>query len=76
MHHLHVSLCRASDEEILISIQGEGFDGRVVSLERVEQLPLSNVKHAHEALSASSDQQLLLRCILQDCGPILMAGEG
>lgn len=73
--HLHVALCRASDKEVLVGIQRQGFDGRVMGLESVEQLPLADVKHAHKALSASSDQQLLFRSVLQHSGPILMAGE-
>lgn len=75
MCYLRVALCRPSDEEVLISIQCEGLDGWVMGLESVEQLPLADVKHTHKALSASSDQQLLFRSILQHCGPILMAGE-
>lgn len=73
--HLHVALCRTSDKEVLVGIQRQGFDGRVMGLESVEQLPLADVKHAHKALSASSDEQLLFRSILQHSGPILMAGE-
>lgn len=73
--YLHVALCRASDKEVLVGIQRQGFDGRVMGLEGMEQLPLADVKHAHKALSAPSDQQLLFRGILQHSGPILVAGE-
>lgn len=75
VRHLHVALCGASDEEVLEGIQSEGFDGWVMGLEGVEQLPLADVKHAHKALSASSDEQLLFSSILQNSGPVLMAGE-
>lgn len=75
MCHLHVALCWASDKEVLEGIQCKGFDGWVMGLESVEQLPLADVKHAHKALSASSDQQLLFRSVLQHSGPVLMAGE-
>lgn len=73
--HLHVALSRASDKEVLVGIQRQGFNGGVVGLESVEQLPLADVEHAHKALSAPSDQQLLFRGILQHSGPILVAGE-
>lgn len=46
-----------------------------MGLESVEQLPLADVEHAHESLSASGDQQLLLRGVLQHSRSILMAGE-
>lgn len=72
---LHVALCGAGDEEVLVGVQREGLDGRVMGLERVEQLPLADVEHAHKALPASGDQQLLFRSVLQHSGPILMAGE-
>lgn len=73
--HLHVALCRAGDEEVLVGIQHEGFNGRVMGLESVQQLPLANVKHAHKALPASCDQQLLFGSILKHSGSVLMAGE-
>lgn len=74
--HLHVALRRAGDKEVFEGVQCEGFDGRVVRLESVQQLPLADVEHAHESLSASGDQQLLLGGVLQHSRSILVAGEG
>lgn len=75
MRHLHVALCRASDKEVLEGVQCEGLDGGVMGLESVQQLPLADVKHAHKALPASSDEQLLFGSVLQHSGPVLMARE-
>ena len=74
--HLHVPLGGAGDEEVLGGVQGQGFDGGVVGLEGVQQLPLADVKDAHKALAAPRDDELLLGRILQHSGPVVMAREG
>lgn len=73
--YLYVSLRGAGDKEVLKGIQSERLDGRVMGLESVQQLSLADVKHTHKAFPASSDEQLLLLSVLQDSGPVLMAGE-
>lgn len=73
--YLHVALCRAGDKKVLVGVQSQGLDGRVMGLEGVQQLPLADVKHTHEALPASRDQQLLFLSILKHRGSILVAGE-
>lgn len=74
--YLHVALGRAGDEEVLSGVHGQGLDGGVVGLEGVQQLPLPDVKDAHEALAAPREDELLLGRVLQHSGPVVMAREG
>lgn len=73
---LHVPFSRTSDKKVLTGVHGQGFDGRIVCLECVQQLPLTDVKNTDESLPAARDDQLLLRSVLKNGRTILMTLEG
>lgn len=74
--YLHVTFCWACYKIVLRRIQCQGLHSRFVCLEGVKDLSLSDVEDADVSLPASRNQQLMIRCILKDCGTVIMASEG
>lgn len=73
--YFYIAFSRTCSKVFLTRVQSQSLNSRVMCLEGVHQLSLSDVKNADVPFPAPRDQELLFGGILEYCGTMVMTCE-